>query len=101
MIAQQLYEGLDVEAQGQVGLITYTRTDSSRISETAQDMTKAYILKEFGKEYLGSTKKKTTAKNDTKIQDAHEAIRPTDINLTPDNIASSLNKDQLKLYTLH
>ena len=100
MIAQQLYEGLDVKGQGQVGLITYTRTDSSRISETAQDMTKAYILKEFGKEYLGSVKKKKTAKKDTKIQDAHEAIRPTDINLTPDSIASSLNKDQLKLYTL-
>ena len=100
MIAQQLYEGLDVEGQGQVGLITYTRTDSSRISETAQDMTKAYIINEFGKEYLGTTKKKTTAKSDTKIQDAHEAIRPTDINLTPDSIASSLNKDQLKLYTL-
>lgn len=95
-VAQGLYEGIDVNGTHK-GLITYMRTDSTRISEDAQEMTKNYILENFGKEYLGVKKE---SKSKQKIQDAHEAIRPTDINLTPSILEVSLDKDQLKLYKL-
>ncbi|MGY0394128.1 type I DNA topoisomerase [Fusobacterium sp.] len=95
-VAQGLYEGIDVNGTHK-GLITYMRTDSTRISEDAQEMAKNYILENFGKEYLGVKKE---SKSKQKIQDAHEAIRPTDINLTPSILEVSLDKDQLKLYKL-
>lgn len=95
-IAQGLYEGIDVDGTHK-GLITYMRTDSIRISEMAQEMAKEYILENFGKEYLG---KKKETKTKQKIQDAHEGIRPTDINLTPDFLVKYLDTDQLKLYRL-
>jgi DNA topoisomerase-1 len=98
MLAQQLYEGLEIADHGQIGLITYIRTDSVRIAEPAQAAAKAYIAEQYGKEYVGgfTAKKKSAAK----VQDAHEAIRPTDINLTPDSVKDSVSRDQLKLYTL-
>lgn len=95
-IAQGLYEGIDIEGTHK-GLITYMRTDSTRISDDAVEMAKNYILENFGKEYLGVKK---VSKSKQKIQDAHEAIRPTDINLTPDNLKNTLDKDQQKLYKL-
>ncbi|VEH39658.1 DNA topoisomerase 1 [Fusobacterium varium] len=95
-VAQGLYEGIDIDGNHK-GLITYMRTDSTRISEDAIEMAKKYILENFGKEYLGVQK---TVKNKQKIQDAHEAIRPTDIELTPDNLKNTLDKDQYKLYKL-
>ena len=95
-IAQGLYEGIDIEGTHK-GLITYMRTDSTRISDDAVEMAKNYILENFGKEYLGVKK---TSKSKQKIQDAHEAIRPTDINLTPDSLKNTLDKDQQKLYKL-
>lgn len=98
MIAQQLYEGLEVKGKGHIGLITYIRTDSVRIAEPAQDMAKSYINELYGKEYVGGFTAK--AKKNVKIQDAHEAIRPTDLTLTPEEAKDSLGKDQLKLYTL-
>lgn len=95
-IAQGLYEGIDIEGTHK-GLITYMRTDSTRISDDAVEMAKNYILENFGKEYLGVKK---ASKSKQKIQDAHEAIRPTDINLTPDSLKNTLDKDQQKLYKL-
>ena len=95
-VAQGLYEGIDIEGTHK-GLITYMRTDSTRISDDAVEMAKNYILENFGKEYLGVKK---TSKSKQKIQDAHEAIRPTDINLTPDSLKNTLDKDQQKLYKL-
>ncbi len=95
-VAQGLYEGISIDGT-QKGLITYMRTDSTRISEEAKGMAKSYILENFGKEYLGkATVKKTTAK----IQDAHEAVRPTEIYLTPEKIKKDLTPDQYKLYKL-
>ena len=97
MIAQQLYEGVDIKGKGTVGLITYLRTDSVRISAEAKAAAKEYIEENFGKEYIGnhvfSNKKKD-------IQDAHEAIRPSDVTLEPDMIKASLTNDQYKLYSL-
>lgn len=98
MLAQQLYEGVEVEGIGQIGLITYLRTDSTRLSEEAVKAGSAFIIDKYGKEFLGYTGPK--GKANSKIQDAHEAIRPSDVNLTPDKLKTSLNQDQLKLYTL-
>ena len=75
------------------------RTDSTRISDEAKEMAKEYIIKNFGKEYLGSTSTKAK-RNNKNVQDAHEGIRPTDINLIPQNIMQYLDKDQFKLYNL-
>lgn len=98
MLAQQLYEGISVPGKGTVGLITYMRTDSTRISDEAKNALKDFIQNEFGEEYLNDkTRKKAKAKA---AQDAHEAIRPTYVDLTPESLESSLNKDQLKLYSL-
>lgn len=98
-VAQGLYEGINIDGTHK-GLITYMRTDSTRISEEAKDMAKDYILANFGKEYLGSGNTKKSEKKQENIQDAHEGIRPTDINFEPKNLEKYLDKDQLKLYTL-
>ena len=97
-IAQQLYEGITIKGSGTVGLITYLRTDSTRISEEADALAKSYIAENYGEEYVGSGS--TTAKDDKKIQDAHEAIRPTDITRTPAMVKDSLSRDQFRLYQL-
>ncbi|WP_263696131.1 type I DNA topoisomerase [Bacillus thuringiensis] len=98
MLAQQLYEGIDLGKQGTVGLITYMRTDSTRISETAQTEARAYITETFGTEYIGTEKKKETKKSNA--QDAHEAIRPTSVMRKPEELKSFLSRDQLRLYKL-
>ena len=95
-VAQGLYEGVKVEGQGSVGLITYMRTDSTRISKEARDSAKLYIENIYGKEYYENRFYKTKENS----QDAHEAIRPTYINLVPDEIKESLTLDQYKLYKL-
>lgn len=97
-IAQGLYEGVNINGTHK-GLITYMRTDSVRISEEAVQMAKDYILENYGKDYVGGGVKKTTKKQEN-IQDAHEGIRPTDVNFTPEYLSKFLDKDQLKLYTL-
>jgi DNA topoisomerase-1 len=98
-IAQELYEGIDVgNKEGAVGLITYMRTDSTRISVTAQEEAKEYILEKFGAEYV-LAEQRTQAKNEN-AQDAHEAIRPTAVMRTPDEIKEFLSRDQLRLYRL-
>ena len=97
-IAQQLYEGITIKGSGTVGLITYLRTDSTRISEEADALAKSYVAENYGEEYVGSGS--TTAKDDKKIQDAHEAIRPTDITRTPAMVKESLSRDQFRLYQL-
>ena len=98
-IAQQLYEGVDIKGNGTVGLITYLRTDSTRISDEADQSVREYIGKTYGEEYVGEgqPKPKTDGKN---IQDAHEAIRPSDVTRTPAAIKDSLSRDQFRLYQL-
>lgn len=97
-IAQQLYEGIDIKGSGTVGLITYLRTDSTRISDEAQASAAEYIEKNFGKNYLAGTAK--SKKDGKKIQDAHEAIRPTDIGRHPAAVKEYLSRDQFRLYQL-
>ena len=96
-LAQQLYEGVEVKGEGTVGLITYLRTDSTRISEEAEKMAKEYISQNFGEEYVGEG---TEKKAGQKIQDAHEAIRPTDINRIPTVMKEQLPRDLFRLYQL-
>jgi len=97
-IAQQLYEGIDIKGNGTVGVITYLRTDSTRISEEADAGTREYIKEVYGEAYVaGEEKKKDSGK---KIQDAHEAIRPTDVTRTPASLKESLSRDQFRLYQL-
>jgi len=98
-IAQQLYEGVDIKGNGTVGLITYLRTDSTRVSEEAQESAKEYISKVYGEENVATVEKKNK-ENDKKVQDAHEAIRPSDISRTPASIKESLSRDQFRLYQL-
>ncbi len=100
-VAQQLYEGVDIKGSGTVGLITYLRTDSTRISDEAMSAANSYISENYGEEFLqeSSNKAKGRAK-DQKIQDAHEAIRPTDILRTPASVKDSLSREQFKLYQL-
>ncbi len=97
-IAQQLYEGIDIKGNGTVGVITYLRTDSTRISDEADAAAREYIESTYGREYAatGNTVKSTGKK----IQDAHEAIRPTDITRTPAALKDSLTRDQFRLYQL-
>lgn len=97
-IAQQLYEGVDIKGHGTVGIISYLRTDSTRISEEADKMARSYISETYGEEYLSTVE--NGKKNNNKIQDAHEAIRPTDIKLTPTKIKEDLSRDQFRLYQL-
>ena len=97
-IAQQLYEGVDIKGMGTVGLITYLRTDSVRISDEAKALAADFIEENYGKEYLGNeAKSKSESK---KIQDAHEAIRPADVTKIPTEIKESLSRDQFRLYQL-
>ncbi|MGX7204328.1 type I DNA topoisomerase [Enterococcus pingfangensis] len=98
MVAQQLYEGIALGKQGTVGLITYMRTDSTRISDTAKTEAAEFIEKTYGKEFSQHHARKV--KNPQGSQDAHEAIRPTSVQRTPDEMKQYLDKDQLKLYTL-
>jgi DNA topoisomerase-1 len=96
-LAQQLYEGIELGERGHQGLITYMRTDSTRIAEEAQARVKEYIGQEFGQPYVGQGR---TGKAKATTQDAHEAIRPTDVTLTPQVVKSHLSADQFKLYNL-
>ena len=97
-LAQQLYEGIDIKGNGTVGLITYLRTDSVRVSEEAEKSASEYIAKAYGEQYV--TAEHTAKKENVKIQDAHEAIRPTDITRTPVMVKESLSRDQFRLYQL-
>ncbi len=97
-IAQQLYEGIEIKNQGLVGLISYLRTDSTRVSEEADKMARDYIKDKFGEEYLTTSAK--DKKNEKKIQDAHEAIRPTYVEFSPVQIKEYLSRDQFRLYQL-
>ncbi len=96
MLAQQLYEGVNVPGEGPVGIVTYIRTDSIRVADEAKNECKKYIFANYGSEYSGNVKFKAKGK----IQDAHEGIRPTSIFRTPDKLSVSLSKDQLRLYKL-
>lgn len=99
MLAQQLYEGIDIgKKEGTVGLITYMRTDSTRISDTAKSEAIAYIESKYGKEFISTETKQ--AKKASNAQDAHEAIRPTSTMRTPDELKAVLSRDQLRLYRL-
>lgn len=97
-IAQQLYEGVDIKGKGTIGLITYLRTDSVRISEEAHEAALQYIEKNYGSEYMAAEGSKNSSGK--KIQDAHEAIRPTDITLSPVMVKDALSRDQFRLYQL-
>ena len=97
-IAQQLYEGVDVKGEGTIGLITYLRTDSVRISEEADAQAQEYIGRVYGENYLAT--QTVVKKSGAKIQDAHEAIRPSDINRSPALVKESLTRDQFRLYQL-
>lgn len=98
-IAQQLYEGVDIKGSGTVGLITYLRTDSTRISEEADATVREYIREGFGEEYVSDGDVKKSSDNKI-IQDAHEAIRPTDVTRTPAAVKEFLSRDQFRLYQL-
>ena len=96
-VAQELYEGVKIKGRGTIGIISYIRTDSTRISEEARATAKEFILENYGEEYYGGNVYKSKKKE---IQDAHEAIRPSYIELTPDEIKDSLTTEQYKLYRL-
>ena len=97
-LAQQLYEGVDIKGQGTVGLITYLRTDSVRISEEADAAVRSYIREQYGAKYVSEAE--NVQKGGNKIQDAHEAIRPSDVTRTPVLVKESLSRDQFRLYQL-
>ena len=97
-LAQQLYEGIDIKGNGTVGVISYLRTDSTRISEEADAAAREYITGQYGEDYVSKSEK--AVKKGQKIQDAHEAIRPTDISRTPAVLKESLSRDQFRLYQL-
>lgn len=97
-LAQQLYEGVDVKGSGTIGLITYLRTDSTRISEEADSAAKAYIDEHYGTDYVCAASKNNQGSK--KIQDAHEAIRPTYLTMSPVKVKESLSRDQFRLYQL-
>lgn len=97
-LAQQLYEGIDIKGQGTVGVISYLRTDSTRVSEEAKENARTYIEQTYGAQYVAEGKK--SPEKGKKIQDAHEAIRPTDLSRTPASIKESLARDQYRLYQL-
>ena len=97
-LAQQLYEGVDIKGEGTIGIITYLRTDSTRIAEEADVSAREFIRENYGAEY--TSEQENDKKNAGKIQDAHEAIRPTNIALTPVKVKESLSRDQFRLYQL-
>ena len=99
-IAQQLYEGVDVKGHGTIGLISYLRTDSTRISEEADAAAREFISENYGSQYTKEAEEGKDKKKAVKIQDAHEAIRPTDAALTPVIVKESITRDQARLYTL-
>lgn len=99
MLAQQLYEGIDIgKKEGTVGLITYMRTDSTRIADTAKTEARQFIEEKYGKEFIATTPRQ--AKKNTNAQDAHEAIRPTSVTRAPEDLKTVLSRDQLRLYRL-
>jgi DNA topoisomerase-1 len=98
MVAQKLYEGVEIGAEGAVGLITYMRTDSTRVSETALNEVRAFVGTQYGDQYLPEKAIHYRSKKDA--QDAHEAIRPSDVSRTPDSLARYLSSEELKLYRL-
>jgi DNA topoisomerase-1 len=98
VVAQQLYEGIELGEEGSIGLITYMRTDSIRISQEAKQGARRFIAQNFGNDYLTESERKYRSKG--KVQDAHEAIRPTRIDRTPEEVRRFLSKDQLQLYEL-
>lgn len=98
MIAQQLYEGVNVKGEGTVGLVSYIRTDSFRISDEAYEAAVAFIKETYGEDFVNP--ERIIYKSKGKTQDAHEAIRPTNVNRTPESIKDSLSKDQYRLYRL-
>lgn len=98
-IAQQLYEGIDVKGHGTVGIITYLRTDSTRVSKDAEAMALAYITENYGEKYAVKITQEAKSEG-KKIQDAHEAIRPTNLDFTPQMLKDSLSREQLRLYQL-
>ncbi len=97
-VAQQLYEGIDIKGQGTIGIITYLRTDSSRISDEADALAKTFVKETYGEQYV--SKNEQAKKGNAKIQDAHEAIRPTNVEFTPSAIKDDLTKEQFRLYQL-
>ena len=97
-IAQQLYEGVDIEGEGTVGLITYMRTDSLRLSDEATAAAREFILSRYGADYYPG--KPRVYKTKSGAQDAHEAIRPSNVALTPEDVKKSLTAEQYKLYKL-
>lgn len=97
-VAQQLYEGVDVKGHGTIGLITYLRTDSTRVAEEADKTARTFIEEQYGSQYV--SRREGEKKTSGKIQDAHEAIRPTNIALTPAQVKESLSRDQFRLYQL-
>ena len=97
-VAQQLYEGVEVPGEGHVGLITYMRTDSTRIADEAQQAARQLIVETYGPKYAPAAAKQY--KKGGAAQDAHEAIRPTDVTRLPERIAQALNRDQERLYKL-
>ena len=97
-LAQQLYEGVDVKGSGTIGVITYLRTDSTRVSDEAKAAAASYIAGQYGEAFVHQAERK--GQSGAKIQDAHEAIRPTDISLTPVKLKESLSRDQFRLYQL-
>lgn len=97
-VAQQLYEGVEIKGQGSVGIITYLRTDSVRVSQEASEAARAFITENFGAEYVGEVR--TSGKKGGKVQDAHEAIRPTNLAFTPEALKDSLTREQFRLYQL-
>ncbi|SHE95426.1 DNA topoisomerase-1 [Caldanaerobius fijiensis DSM 17918] len=98
LLAQQLYEGVEIQGEGSVGLITYIRTDSTRLSDDAKNEAYKFIQEQYGSDYAGEYKVKV--KTSGKIQDAHEAIRPTSVLRKPEDVKSSLSRDQYRLYKL-
>ncbi|MDF2677469.1 MAG: topA [Bacillota bacterium] len=100
MVAQQLYEGISIKGEGSVGLVTYIRTDSFRLSDEAMESAKDYIIQNFGEKYYFSRVYTKAKKPDVKVQDAHEAIRPTSLDRDPEKIKENLTADQYKLYSL-
>lgn len=98
IVAQQLYEGIDIKGVGAVGLVTYIRTDSTRVADSAKAETAEYVKSRYGEKYLPEEKR--VYKNKSASQDAHECIRPTDVNMTPESVKDSLSKEQYRLYKL-
>ena len=98
-VAQKLYEGIELGSSGHVGLITYMRTDSTRISDEAKDAAKEYIIEHYGKNYYPE-EPRVYAKKGKNVQDAHEAIRPSYIDKNPESVRQYLTPEQHKLYKL-